>query len=231
MASSHTQGNEDNAVAFKFLELGEHIPVRSTWIPCHMIFDVKLDLTRKAHYVAGGHWTDTPSHLTYSSVVTRESVRIAFLIAALNDIEILSTDVGNAYLQAPTRERVHTTAGPEFGPHRTAQTVIIVRELCGMKLSGASWHTQLSETLYDLNFKPTIADPDVWYRAACKADGFEYHEYILVYVDDILALLLSPNNIMETIRKAYRLKEDPTIPTTYLGEHLLSSGQYLVKIK
>jgi hypothetical protein len=212
LASSHTQGNEDNAVAFKFLELGEHIPVRSTWIPCHMIFDVKLDLTRKAHYVAGGHWTDTPSHLTYSSVVTRESVRIAFLIAALNDIEILSTDVGNAYLQAPTRERVHTTAGPEFGPHRTAQTVII-------------------ETLYDLNFKPTIADPDVWYRAACKADGFEYHEYILVYVDDILALLLSPNNIMETIRKAYRLKEDPTIPTTYLGEHLLSSGQYLVKIK
>jgi hypothetical protein len=152
---------KNNAVAFKFLELGEHIPVRSNWVPCHMIFDVKLDLTRKAHYVAGGHWTDTPSHLTYSSVVTRESVRIAFLIAALNDIEILSTDVGNAYLQAPTRKRVHTTAGPEFGPHRIAQTVIIVRALCGMKSSGASWHTQLSETLYDLNFKPTIADPDV----------------------------------------------------------------------
>jgi hypothetical protein len=64
-----------------------------------MIFDVKLDLMRKARFITGGHWTDTPSHLTYSSVITRESVPIAFLIAALNDIEILSADVGNAYPQ------------------------------------------------------------------------------------------------------------------------------------
>jgi hypothetical protein len=30
------------------------------------------------------------------------------------------------------------------------QTVIIVRALYGLKSSGASWHTQLSETLYSL---------------------------------------------------------------------------------
>jgi hypothetical protein len=44
--------------------------------------------------------------MTYLTVVFRDSIRIAFLIAALNDIEILSADVGNVYLNAPTREHV-----------------------------------------------------------------------------------------------------------------------------
>jgi hypothetical protein len=29
----------------------------------------------------------------------------------------MAADVGNAYLQAPIRKKVHTTAGPEFGPN------------------------------------------------------------------------------------------------------------------
>jgi hypothetical protein len=132
----------NNAVAFKFLEEGEQVPVGSTWIPFHMIFDVKCDLTRKARFVAGGHWTQPATQITYSSVVTRESIRIAFLVAALNDLEILSANIGNAYLQAPARERVHTTAGPEFGPSRQGQTVIIVRAMYGLKSSGAAWHAQ-----------------------------------------------------------------------------------------
>jgi len=94
---------KNNAVAFHFLEEGEQVPVGSTWIPFHMIFDIKCDLTRKACFVAGGHWTQASSQLTYSSVVTRESIRIAFLIAALNELDLLTADIGNAYLQAPAR--------------------------------------------------------------------------------------------------------------------------------
>ena len=65
-------------------------------INCHMIFDIKMDreFTRKERLVAGGHMTDTPSSITYSSVVSRESVRIAFLIAALNDLEVFAADIG-----------------------------------------------------------------------------------------------------------------------------------------
>jgi hypothetical protein len=51
---------KNNAVAFKFLEEGEHVPVGSTWIPFHMIFDEKCNLTRKARFVAGEHWTQAP---------------------------------------------------------------------------------------------------------------------------------------------------------------------------
>ena len=39
-------------------------------IGCHMVFDIKMDFTRKAHFVAGGHMTKTPVSMTYSSVVS-----------------------------------------------------------------------------------------------------------------------------------------------------------------
>ena len=45
-------------------------------IRCNMVFDIKLDFTRKARYVAGGHTTSAPTSMTYSSVVARDSVRL-----------------------------------------------------------------------------------------------------------------------------------------------------------
>lgn len=104
-------------VAFSILEEGAQEPVRSKRIPCHMIFDVKIDLTRKARFVVGGHVTDPPTSLTYSAVVVRNSIHIAFLIAALNDLDVLSADVGNIYLNATTKERVHTTCEPSLDLH------------------------------------------------------------------------------------------------------------------
>ena len=51
-------------------------------ICCHMIFDIKMNkqFTRKACYVSGSQTTDPPSFIAYSSVVSRESVRIAFTL-------------------------------------------------------------------------------------------------------------------------------------------------------
>ena len=71
-------------------------------IEVHMIFDVKMDFIRKARLVAGGHLTDhVPSSLTFSSVVTRDSVRLALLLAELNELKVLAGDISNAYLNAP----------------------------------------------------------------------------------------------------------------------------------
>ena len=67
-------------VAFKFIPKGRPPPVGYKQIRCHLIFDVKMDLTRKVRFVAGGHMTDPPTVMTYASVVSRESVRIAFYL-------------------------------------------------------------------------------------------------------------------------------------------------------
>ena len=47
-----------------------------------------MDFMRKAQFVANGSTTDAPVALCYSSVVSRDSVRIAFLVAALNDLDV-----------------------------------------------------------------------------------------------------------------------------------------------
>ena len=41
--------------------------------------------------------------VTYSTVVSRESVRKFLTIAALNDLEVLAANVKNAFLTAPCR--------------------------------------------------------------------------------------------------------------------------------
>ena len=85
-------------------------------IKCHFIFDIKMaeNFRRKARLVANGNETDAPATLTYSSVVSRDSVRIALLIAALNELEVLACDIQNAYLTADCREKIYFIAGPEF---------------------------------------------------------------------------------------------------------------------
>ena len=69
---------------------------------------------RKARYVACGHTTNTPVSLTYSSVISRESVRIVFLLAYLLDLKVLVADIANVCIHAPCREHIWYEAGPEF---------------------------------------------------------------------------------------------------------------------
>jgi len=160
-------------VAFTILEEGAPKPVGSKRIPCHIIFDVKMDFTSKAHFVAGGHVTDPPPSLTYSSVVSRDSVRLVFLIAALNDLDVLVADVSNAYLNAPTQEKVHTICGREFGNALVGRIAVICQALYRLKSSGAAWRNFLAGTLHDKGFAAYVVDPDVWMKANTKQNGEE----------------------------------------------------------
>jgi hypothetical protein len=172
--------------AFEFKD-DNVMPIGYNKIDVHMIFDVKSHLTRKARLVAGGHQTDPPKESTYSSIVSRDSMRIAFTLAALNGLDVLAGDIQNAYLNAGTKEKVYTMAGPEFGSN-TGRPVLIVRALYGLKSSGARWRDHISGTLRSGGFTSCYADPDIWMRPNCKPDGTKYWEYVLCYVDDILVV-------------------------------------------
>ena len=95
----------------------------------------------------------------------RESVRIAFLYAALNDLKILRWDVSNEYLNAPCREKIWVDAGPEFGTDEGV-VMIVKKALNGLKSSGFSWKKMLTQNLQDMGYKSSIADPDVFMRQA-----------------------------------------------------------------
>ena len=116
-------------VAFKILHGDEKVPPVFQEIRCHLIFDIKMeDFRRKARYVAGGHTTEPLATITYTSVVSRESVRIALTLAALNDLQVKTSDIQNTFLAAPAAEKITTICGPEFGPD-AGKRAILVRSL------------------------------------------------------------------------------------------------------
>jgi hypothetical protein len=209
-------------VAFRILDEDQKVPPGYQYMACHIIFDVKFDgFKYKARMVAGGHMVDTPPFLTYASVVSRDTVRIALTMAALHDLEVKTADVQNAYLTAPTTEKVWTVCGPEFGPD-AGKKAIIVRALYGLKGSGASYRNHISNCMRHLGYDPCAADPDVWMRPRTREeDSFEYYSYVLVYVDDILITSHEAVNDLKRIDYYFKMKEDSVgDPDIHLGSKL-----------
>jgi hypothetical protein len=190
-ADAITKEMKDVRIAFQCLNAGDRAPIGFKWIKCHMIFDIKIeDFRRKARMVAGGHMTGAPTTMTYASVVSRETVRIALTIAALNDLEVKAADILNAYISAPIKEKVWLwcVLGPEFGPD-TGKSAIIARALYGLKSAGAAFHAHLADCMRHLGYKLCLADPDLWLKEMTRPDTKElYYWYILIYVDNILCI-------------------------------------------
>jgi hypothetical protein len=191
-------------------------------IKCHIIFDVKMDFTRKARFVASGHMTQPASSITYSSVVSRDSVRIAFLLATLNGLKILACDIGNAYLNAPCREKIWFRAGRECGEDM-GKVMIITRALYGLRTSGASWRQMLSDTLTSREFGyiQSRGDPDVYLKRRSRPQAGDYYEMILVFVDDILCISHDPQEFMTKIATVYDLRGSTAEPNIYLGANIV----------
>ena len=207
------------SVAFKILEDHEHVPVGWKRSSGHLVFDVKMDFTRKARWVKDGHKTPDPE-ASYAGVVSRESIRIALTYAALNDINVLAADIRNAYLQAPSSEKHYIICGPEFGLENEGKRALILRALYGGKAAGRDfWHHLRSCMKDTLGFESCLADPDVWMRKVTREDGSKVWEYVLLYVDDCLVISDNAERVLrDEIGKFFELKPDSIgPPDIYLG--------------
>ena len=206
-------------VAFQFLEDGEEIPQEYKRSSGHMIWDVKLDFTRKARWVKDGHKTPDPEWSTYAGVVSRETVRIALTYAALNEIPIMVADIRNAYLQAPASEKHYIVCGSEFGPENKGRIALIKRALYGGKSAGFDFWQHLRSCMEFLGFHSCKSDPELWMRKAQKPNGEDYWEYVLLYVDDCLCVSHKSKSVLEEqIGKYFCLKaESIGRPDIYLG--------------
>ena len=143
--------------------------------------------------MAGGHLTETPVDSVYSSVVSLRGIRILTFLSELNDLELWATDIGNAYLESFTNEKVFIKAGPEFGD-REGHYLIITKALYGLKSSGLRCHEQFSDVLRDMGFFPSKAERDIWMR-----DMGDHYEYIAVYIDDLMYLSKDPQAIVDAL--------------------------------
>ena len=203
---------------FIVLENHEPLPAGYQKIPYHMIFDAKFDGRKKTRLVAGGHRApEVPQNDIYSGVVSIETVRLAFVLAALNGLEVCAADVSTAFLYGKTKEKVYVIAGKEFGKDE-GKRMLIDKGLYGLASSAARFHDNLASTLRKMNFIPSKADNDLWMRR--KGD---HYEYIATYVDDLLVFSKRPMDIIDTIRKTYELK-GVGAPEYYLGSDYLSTN-------
>ena len=182
---------ENAKIAFQTIPDGKKPPNGFHYVNCHMVFDIKMeDFQRKACLVTGGHMTYTPDTITYSSVVTRETVHIALTMAMCHDLEVKAADVLNAYVMVPNHEKILAVLGPEFGDN-TCNSVIIVTALCRLKSAGALFWAYLAQCMQALGYHPCDSDPDLWMKTEYRPeDKLQYYSYILCYYVSIIIQMM-----------------------------------------
>ena len=152
-------------IAFEVLNNEKRAPPGWRKVTGHIIFDVKMDFTRKARWVLDGHKTPPVTGSTYAGVVSRESVRIMLTYAALNGLEVYAADIQNAYLQAPSSQKDYVICGPEFGLENVGKIALIHRALYGGKAAGRDFRNHLS--LHETSWIPVMSS-----RSGCLDEAF-----------------------------------------------------------
>jgi hypothetical protein len=98
--------------------------------------------------IAGGHKVDAFAINCHSSNMNGISASLLMLIADANGYDVCIGNIKNAYLYAPTAEKVWTICGPEFARviidgvecNMSGRRTLILKALHGLKSSGHQWH-------------------------------------------------------------------------------------------
>ena len=105
-----------------------------------MVFGVKIGVNFQPKSWLVNDWrnTKTPSSTPYSSDVSRYYIRICLLASVLNDLNVQSGDVENAYQMYLYIEKIWDRASPEFEANMV-KVYIIIKALYGLRSSGAEF--------------------------------------------------------------------------------------------
>jgi hypothetical protein len=221
-ALSKEMGNV--CIAFEILGPGMKVPLGWHKASGHLVFDVKMDFTRKARWVKDGHKTPDSATSSFAGFVSRDSIRIALRHAALLGLPVLGADICNAYLQAPSSEKHFIICGPEFDIENEGRIALIHHALYGGKVAGRNfWHWHhLCDCMDQLGFTSSRTDPDVWLRLSKRSTGEGYYKYVLLYVNNVLVISKNADNVLQKeIGQHFVLREESiNPPSQYLGGKL-----------
>ena len=142
---------------------------------------------------------------------------IVFTYTALNGLDIMASDIQNAYIQDLISEKCWTILGPEFGPELQGCNAYIMCAIYVTRCAEHDFRQHLRECMELLGYTSCLADLDLWISKCFNEYGCEYYEYILLYVDNCLCVSGRLMEALEEVKK-YFLMNDLSIdpPNIYL---------------
>ena len=117
----------------------------------------------------------------------------------LNDIEVSACDISSAYLNAPVGEKVWFVARVAMGKLQ-GMAMITTRALYGLTPSIKAQSKFFGKALKERKYTPCAADPDVQMKPLINKVGYTYCSYMLVFVDDRLAIHYDPGLVMDDLK-------------------------------
>ena len=174
---------ENVKVVFEISPDEKKLSIGHQYVQCNIVFNTKEeDFRWKTQLVAKGNMTKAPANIMNTTVVSRETLKIALIIATLYNCEFKCGDILNTYIQAPVTEKAWTILDPEIGKDTSDCLSIIWPQLLGAAVR--SHHTRCMEFI---RYKCCKAGLDLSLKPETRPeDGIQYYFYLLCYVDDII---------------------------------------------
>ena len=146
------------------------------------------------------------------------ALRAIFALVALEDLDMYSVDVSNAFLNGELDHEVYMQQPEGFESHFGHGTVLQLRRaLYGLKQAGHQWHKKLDEVLTASEFKLVRCDNSIW---VYQRDSTRI--IVPVYVDDMTIVCKSRSEyavVVSELKQHFKLKE--------LGETSSLLGVYI----
>ena len=190
----------------------EPIPKGVRALPVKWVFKLKKDANGnierfKARLVAKGfrQKEGVDFNEVFAPVSKHSTLRALLAVAAVEDLELHQLDIKTAFLNGVLEEEVYIEqpAGHEEGGRNIG--CLLHRALYGLKQAPRAWHTRLNEELTEMGFKPSAADPGLYYK-----DVESGRMYLLVYVNDILIAARSKADVDGVKQVLLSSSKEPT---------------------
>jgi hypothetical protein len=149
----------------------------------------------KAHLVAKG-FSQRPGidfDETFAPTTKWAALRAIFAIAALEDLELESIDISNAYLNGELKDvDVYMTQPEGFAEQGGEWVAKLIKGLYGLKQGGCCWFERLEEVLLSMSFTRICSDASifVWDHEGTKV-------IVPVFINDITLASTSKSKIQD----------------------------------
>lgn len=131
----------------------------------------------------------------FSPTVNKDTLRLMFAYAAMNDNYIHALDVKTAFLHGELQEEIFLLPPPGCSDN-TARVWKLCRALYGLKQAPRAWHRKLKQTLISLGFTPSDEDMSLFMK-----DEGGHRMFLCTHVDDMLILHPSKDAVLQVVQQ------------------------------